>query len=61
MEEQMDDVKRMNQMMLYSRCVNIRDQQVLEKQKRLKQEQEENLQLDLMMENERLKAVEAYD
>jgi hypothetical protein len=28
LEEELDDVKRMNQMMLYSKCVTIRDAQV---------------------------------
>lgn len=31
LEEELDDVKRMNQMMLYSKCVTIRDAQLEEK------------------------------
>lgn len=37
LDEEMDDVKTMNQMVLYSKCVTIRDRQ-LEEQKRLEQE-----------------------
>ena len=61
MEEELDAVKRMNQMMLYSKCVTIRDEQILEKQQILKEQEEESRKLDLMMEIERLKALEAYD
>ena len=55
MDEDMDDVKHMNQMVLYSKVVTIRDKQ-LEENKRLEQEWiEEQKKLDLMMEIERLK------
>lgn len=37
LDEEMDDVKTMNQMVLYSKCVTIRDKQ-LEEQKRLERE-----------------------
>ena len=37
LDEEKDDVKTMNQMVLYSKCVTIRDKQ-LEEQKRLEQE-----------------------
>lgn len=37
LDEERDDVKTMNQMVLYSKCVTIRDKQ-LEEQKRLEQE-----------------------
>lgn len=37
LDEEKDDVKTMNQMVLYSKCVTIRDRQ-LEEQKRLEQE-----------------------
>lgn len=33
MDEELDDVKHMNQMTLYAKCVTIRDAQILEKQK----------------------------
>lgn len=57
LDEEMDDVKTMNQMVLYSKCVTIRDRQ-LEEQKRLEQEYlDENRRLDIMMEIERLKDI----
>jgi len=37
MEEQLDEVKNMNQMILYSKCVTIRDAQ-LEEKKHIKAE-----------------------
>lgn len=55
LDEEKDDVKHMNQMMLYSKCVTIRDRQ-LEEQTRLEAEyRDEEKRLDLMMEIERLK------
>jgi len=60
-DEQKDDVKVMNQMMLYSQVVTIRDKQ-LEENKRLEAEWvEEQKRLDLMMEIERLKALRAVE
>ena len=54
----MDDVKQMNQMVLYSKVVTIRDKQ-LEENKRLESEYiEEQKKLDLMMEIERLKVLQ---
>lgn len=45
LDEEKDDVKTMNQMVLYSKCVTIRDKQI-EEQKRLEQEYvEENKRL----------------
>ena len=53
----MDDVKHMNQMVLYSKVVTIRDKQV-DENKRLEQEWiDEQKKLDLMMEIERLKVL----
>ena len=55
MDEAMDEVKNMNQMMLYSKCVTIRDAQ-LEEKKHIKAEaQEEERRMDLAMEIERIK------
>ena len=55
LDEEIDEVKNMNQMMIYSKCVTIRDKQ-LEEQKRLEEEyREEERRLDIMMEIERLK------
>lgn len=57
LDNEMDDVKAMNQMVLYSKVVTIRDKQ-LEENKRLESEWiEEQKKLDLMMEIERLKVL----
>lgn len=61
MDEALDEVKNMNQMMLYSKCVTIRDAQ-LEEKKHIKAEaQEEERRMDLMMELERVKALDEYE
>lgn len=58
MDNELDDVKQMNQMVLYSKVVTIRDKQ-LEENKRLESEWiEEQKKLDLMMEIERLKVLQ---
>ena len=58
MDEEHDDVKHMNQMVLNSKVVTIRDKQ-LNENKRLEQEWiEEQKKLDLMMEIERLKVLQ---
>ena len=61
LDEEQDDVKHMNQMVLYSKVVTIRDKQ-LEENVRLEQEWvDEQKKLDLMMEIERLKALQEQD
>merc|ERR1719454_1483830 len=57
----MDDVKHMNQMMLYSKIVTIRDAQIQEKRYIQQEKEEEERQLDMMMEIERLKALKMYE
>ena len=58
MDNDLDDVKQMNQKVLYSKVVTIRDKQ-LEENKRLESEWiEEQKKLDLMMEIERLKVLQ---
>ena len=58
MDNDLDDVKQMNQMVLYSKVVTIRDKQ-LQENKRLESEWiEEQKKLDLMMEIERLKVLQ---
>lgn len=61
LQEQKDDVKRMNQMMLYSKCVTIRDAQLEEKRQLMQENDEESRKLDLMMEIERIKAIESAE
>ena len=57
-DEEIDDVKNMNQMVLYSKVVTIRDKQ-LEENKILEQKWlDEQKQLDLLMEIERLKKIQ---
>lgn len=61
LDEEQDDVKHMNQMMLYSKVVTIRDQQ---KEEQLRLEQEwinEQKRMDLMMEIERLKSLKMQE
>merc|ERR1719401_1828499 len=61
LDEDMDDVKHMNQMMLYSKIVTIRDAQIQEKRVVQAEKEEEERQLDAMMELERLKARKMYE
>jgi len=61
LDEDMDDVKHMNQMMLYSKIVTIRDAQIQEKRSVQAEREEEERQLDMMMEIERLKALQMYE
>lgn len=57
LDNDLDDVKHMNQMVLYSKVVTIRDKQI-EENKRLENEWvDEQKKLDLMMEIERLKVL----
>ena len=61
LDEEQDDVKHMNQMVMYSKIVTIRDKQ-LEENKMLEQEWvDEQKKLDLMMEIERLKSLQEQD
>lgn len=61
LDEELDDVKHMNQMVLYSKVVTIRDKQ-LQENKMLEQEWvEEQKKLDLMMEIERLKGLKVAE
>jgi len=61
LDEELDDVKHINQMMLYSKVVTIRDKQ-LEENKRLESDWiQEQKKLDLMMEIERLKDLKSHE
>jgi len=61
MEENNDDVKQMNAMMMYSKVVTVRDAQIQEKRYIHQEREEEEAQLDTMMEIERLKALKMYE
>merc|ERR1711871_1402933 len=60
-DEQRDDVKRMNQFVRYSKCSTIRDAQLEEKKALQRQMEEEEMRLDEVMEQERTRAVELYE
>ncbi|WIA11863.1 hypothetical protein OEZ85_011949 [Tetradesmus obliquus] len=60
LEEEKDEVKHMNQMVQYAKCVAVRDKQMQEKMSAMLAEEEEQKRLDLVMEIERLRALEAY-
>lgn len=61
LDEELDDVKKMNSMALYSKVVTIRDKQLLEEKKLEAEYLEEQRRLDLMMEIERLKGLMEED
>lgn len=56
-DEEMDDVKDMNKMIHYAKCVTIRDRQIAEAKELEKQRKEEDLRMDTLMEIERLKVL----
>jgi hypothetical protein len=60
-DEQRDDVKKMNQYVKYAKCAAIRDAQLEEKKSLQRQNEEEEMYLDSQMEEERIKAVELYE
>merc|ERR1711959_782948 len=60
-DEQRDDVKRMNQFVRYAKCATIRDAQLEEKKALQRQDEEEEMRLDEVMEQERVRAVELYE
>ena len=59
LDEELDDVKHMNHLMLQAKVITVRDKQ-LDENKRLEDEWlEEQKRLDIMMEIERLKGIKA--
>ena len=61
LDEEHDDVKHMNQMVLYSKVVTIRDKQLEENKQLEKEWLDEQRKLDLMMEIERLKSLKVQE
>lgn len=59
--EQLDDVKEMNKMVMYAKCVTIRDKQLIEKQVIHNEYKNEEKRKDLMMEIDRLKTIKYYE
>lgn len=55
LDSELDDVKKMNQMAQYAKCVTIRDQQLLEKQQRREEEAAEQRRMDTLMEIDRVR------
>ncbi|KAJ1554893.1 Cilia- and flagella-associated protein 45 [Nowakowskiella sp. JEL0078] len=54
LEEQEDEIKHLNELMLYAKCVSIRDMQVEEKKMIIKERKEEEARLDANMEMDRV-------
>ncbi|KAJ9465062.1 Cilia- and flagella-associated protein 45 [Diplonema papillatum] len=61
LDEELDEVKAMNKLMLYTKCVTIRDAQAHEKHAIAYDKAEEEKRLDIMMETERIKALKMYE
>lgn len=61
MNEQIDDVKNMNKMVNYAKCVTIRDKQLEEKKTIHSDMKVQEKRKDLMMEIERLKKIKYYE
>lgn len=57
----MDDVKEMNKMVMYAKCVTIRDRQLNEKSDIRGENKINEKRKDLMMEVERLKKIKYYE
>mmetsp|Transcript_43868 Transcript_43868/g.50744 ORF Transcript_43868/g.50744 Transcript_43868/m.50744 type:complete len:487 (-) Transcript_43868:191-1651(-) len=60
-EENIDEVKHMNQVVLYAKCVTVRDAQVSEKKALQSEKVEDERKMDMAMELERLKALRMYE
>lgn len=58
--EQQDEAKAMAQMVNACKCVTIRDAQLAERKYMMLEEEAENRRLDVIMEKERLKALDNY-
>lgn len=61
LDEEHDDVKHMNQMVMYSKIVTIRDKQLIESKTLEEEWLAEQKKLDLMMEIERLKSLKEQE
>lgn len=61
MEEQEDEIKKLNELILNAKCHAIRDAQLIEKVEIKKEQLDEEKRLDEMMEVERIKALKEYE
>lgn len=60
-DEEMDDVKEMNKMIHYAKCVTIRDKQLEQAKEAEKFKKEDELKMDMLMEIDRLKSLKYYE
>lgn len=61
MDQELDDVKQMNKMVHYAKCATIRDKQLEESKELEKLKREDDQRMDIMMEIERLKALQFHE
>ena len=61
MDEQDDEIKKLNEVILNAKCHAIRDTQLNEKDEILKAMNEEEERLDVMMEIDRVKALAEFE
>ena len=61
MDEQDDEIKKLNEVILNAKCHAIRDTQLKEKEEIEKAMREEEERLDLMMEVDRVKALAEFE
>lgn len=61
MDEQDDEIKKLNEVILNAKCHAIRDTQLREKDEILKSMKEEEERLDRMMEIDRVKALAEFE
>lgn len=61
MDEQDDEIKKLNEVILNAKCHAIRDTQLQEKEEILKAMKEEEERLDMMMEIDRVKALAEFE
>lgn len=61
MNEEIDEVKNMNKMVLYAKCATVRERQLEEMKELERLKKEEDERMDKMMEIERLKALQFHE
>jgi hypothetical protein len=61
LEENDDQIKKLNELLLNAKCHAIRDKQLDEKKEIYKQYEDEEKRLDTLMEAERLKKIQEYE
>ena len=61
MDEQDDEIKKLNEVILNAKCHAIRDTQLMEKEEIVKAMEEEEERLDMMMEVDRVKALAEFE